>query len=94
MKFKFLSILALVPTLLFADQISDLDQQIKEFKTARNRAASQAYMAGSQANQFLGQNWVDYQQAVRKQEMYQNQVKLLDERIKELEAEKAALQKK
>ncbi len=94
MKYTILSILALVPALVFADRLSDLDAEIKQFKDARDVAQSKAYIAGSQAGQFLDQNWMDYKQAIRRQEQYQTDVKLLDEKIKELEAEKAALQKK
>ena len=72
-------------------QMAALDKQIKEFKDARDVAKMRAYEAGSQADQFLGQSWTDYQRAIRKQEFYQNQVKELDAKIKELEAQKAAL---
>ncbi len=93
MKHKF--VLALVAGAMlsvpgFADNQADLDKQIKEFKAARDQAEAQAYEAGSRANQFLGQNWVDYQQAIKKQEFYENQAKLLDEKVKELEKQKAA----
>ncbi len=94
MRLQILSIFAAIPALLLADRASDLDAEIKQFKQARDLAKSQAYMAGSRANQFLGQNWVDYQQAIRAQERYENDAKLLDEKVKELEQEKASLQKK
>lgn len=94
---KFLFMACMLPTLGFADANSDkiatLDKQIAEFKQARQKAASAAYIAGSNADQYLGQNWVDYQQAIQKQEMFQRQVKELDAKIQELEKEKAALQK-
>ncbi|MBS0634875.1 MAG: hypothetical protein JSR37_05380 [Verrucomicrobia bacterium] len=88
-------LLALSALLLMSAQtVEDLDKEIKMFKDARDRAAMQAYISGSNADQFLDQNWTDYQQAIRKQEMYKEQVKVLDEKIQELEAQKAALQKK
>lgn len=76
------------------EQMTDLDQLIKQFKDARDVASMRAYEAGSQADQFLGQSWTDYQQAIRKQEMLNQQVKELDEKIKELEQQKAAMIKK
>lgn len=88
-------LLALSALLLMSAQtVEDLDKEIKMFKDARDRAAMQAYISGSNADQFLDQNWTDYQQAIRKQEMYEQQVKDLNEKIQELEAQKAALQKK
>ncbi len=81
------------PSTSQSDQAAQLDVLIKQFKDARDQANARAYEAGSRATQFLGQNWVDYQQAVKKQEFYQNQVKLLDEKIAELEKQKAALKK-
>lgn len=82
------------PSSAQVDQLSELDQQIKEFKDARDVASMRAYEAGSDADRFLGQNWTDYRQAIRKQEMYQKQVKDLDEKIKELEAQRASFIKK
>jgi len=67
-----------------------LDATIKQFKDARDVASMKAYEAGSNADQYLGQSWTDYQQAIRKQELYQRQVKLLDEKIAELEKQKAS----
>ncbi len=94
---------AVMPTVAFAanapasahsDQLSELEQLIKEFKDARDVAKMRAYQAGSDADRFLGQNWLDYRQAVRKQELYQQQVKELEEKIKQLEAQKASFIKK
>lgn len=77
-----------------ADQAAALDKLIKEFTDARNVAKMKAYEAGSDADRFLGQNWTDYQQAIRKQERYEQEIKDLDEKIKELEQQRAALNKK
>lgn len=87
------------PLVMFAqtpsktEQIAELDKLIKEFKEARDRASMEAYIAGSNADRFLDQNWTDYRRAIRKQENYEWEVKELDAKIKELEAQKAALQK-
>jgi hypothetical protein len=75
------------------DQAASLDKLIKEFKAARDQAESQAYEAGSRADQYLGQSWIDYRQAIQKQQMYQQQVKDLDAKIAELEKQRAALKK-
>lgn len=76
------------------EQIAALDKLIKEFKDARQAASMKAYQAGGHASQYLNQNWIDYKQAIRQQQMYQEQVKLLDIKIAELEKQKAELQKK
>lgn len=99
----FASITACTPLLVFAanasavsqsDQAAALDKSIKEFTDARDVAKMKAYEAGSDADRFLGQNWTDYQQAIRKQERYEQAVRDLDEKIKELEQQRAALNKK
>ena len=72
-----------------ADPSEDIDAIIKKFKDARDVAKSNAYDAGNEADQYLGQNWADYQQALRKQELYKEQVRVLDEKITELEKQKA-----
>jgi hypothetical protein len=77
-----------------ASKMADLDKQIAEFKAARLKAKRQAYIAGSKADQFMGQNWVDYQRALTVQEMYQHQVQELDKKIAELEKQKKDLQAK
>lgn len=81
------------PPALQNDPSASLDATIKQFKDARDVASMKAYEAGSNADQYLGQSWTDYQQAIRKQELYQRQVKLLDEKIAELEKQKSAVQK-
>ncbi len=95
--------MAFMPAFGFADtaapqteqeQLAALDKLIKEFKDARQAASMKAYQAGGHASQYLGQNWVDYKEAIRQQQMYQEQVKLLDAKIAELEKQKAELQKK
>lgn len=77
-------------------QIAALDKEIKEFKDARDRAQTQAYLARNQATQgqVQQQDWLGYRRALRKQEMYEEKVKLLDERIAELEKQRADLQAK
>lgn len=77
-----------------ADQAAALDKLIKEFTDARDVAKMKAYEAGSDADRFLGLNWTDYQQAIRKQQRYEQAVKDLDEKIKELKQQRAALGKK
>ncbi|MCE5293111.1 MAG: hypothetical protein LLF94_00670 [Chlamydiales bacterium] len=104
MKYTFMALLlALVQAVAFADTTpvppasvtapadpsEDIDAIIKKFKDARDVAESNAYLAGSEADQYLGQNWTDYQQAIRKQELYKEQVRVLDEKIAELEKQKA-----
>jgi outer membrane murein-binding lipoprotein Lpp len=73
-----------------AAQTTTLDQQIKQLKDERAKAKMQAYVAGSNADQWLGQSWVNYQQAIAKQEKAEQRVKELDAKIAELEKQKAA----
>jgi hypothetical protein len=75
-------------------ELQALDKEIKEFKDARDEAKMQAYIAGNNADQYLGLNWVDYQEAIQQQEMYQEEVKELDEKLVELEKRRAELQAK
>lgn len=83
-----------MPAVSQTDQAAALDKLIKEFTDARDVAEMKAYEAGSDADRFLGQNWTDYQQAIRKQERYEQAVKDLNEKIKELEQQRAALNRK
>ena len=74
------------------EQIATLDQEIKKLKDERSQAKMQAYIASGNASQWLGQSWVNYQEAIRKQERNEARVKVLDARIAELEKQKAALE--
>jgi hypothetical protein len=76
-----------------SDQMADLDNLLKQFKDARTGAKMHAYQAAARADQYHDNSWSDYKRALKEQEMYDQQVKLLDEKIAELEARRAALQK-
>jgi len=86
----------LLPLFAYCDdaQIASLDKQIAELQAERTQAKRQAYIAGSNADQYLGQNWTDYRRALIKQEAYQHRVKELDAKIAELEKQKSALEGK
>jgi hypothetical protein len=82
----------------FADttnpQVEALDKEIKEYKNAKERKSMEAYEEGSSADQHLSQDWMDYEEDIQNQEMHEKEVKELDEKIKQLEQQKEALQKK
>lgn len=84
-----------LPLCAYADnaQAASLDKQISQLKAERTQAKRQAYMAGSSADQFLGQSWTEYQRAIIKQEAYEHRVQELDKQIAELEKQKQSQQK-
>ena len=99
MKRIFLAVFACVlSTSVFAEtkeeQIQALDKEIKEFKDAKERASMQAYEADDSAGQHMTQDWEDYEEDIKNEEQQETIVKELDEKIKELENQKAALEKK
>jgi chromosome segregation ATPase len=77
----------------FADnaQITAIDKKIKELKDARARAEMQAYIAGSQADQHMSQDWEDYMEDIDNQSHYQQKVDELNNMIHQLEEERAKL---
>ncbi|MCE5293182.1 MAG: hypothetical protein LLF94_01035 [Chlamydiales bacterium] len=76
-----------------SDQIQALDKEIKEFKDAKERASMQAYQYDDSAGQHLNQDWEDYEEDIKNEEQQETIVKELDEKIKQLESQKEALEK-
>src|SRR5262245_6166832 len=75
-------------------QIATIDKQLSDLKRQRDSAQMQALIAGRDADRFLTQDWLSYRRALARQEYFKEQVRLFDQKIAELEKQKAALQGK
>ena len=68
-----------------SSEILSLQKQLKECKEQLAVAKMQSYIAGSDADQYLGEDWENYQRAIAQQEQYEAQAQALQAKIKELE---------
>ncbi len=71
-------------------QTLTIDQQIEQCKKELEMTKMQKYMAESDADRFLSQNWEDYQRAITRQELCQRKIEKLTAKLAELEKQKTA----
>lgn len=79
---------------LFAATNSDmekLDQEIQEFKTARDQIKMKADIASRNADRMMTENWVEYRHEIERQDDLQSQIEALDSKIASLEKQKQDL---
>jgi hypothetical protein len=79
-----LQISAQEPQTAQSAEVEVLEKQLKEYKDQLALARMQAYIAGSDADQYLGEDWEDYQRAIAKQEQYEAQAQALEKKVAEL----------
>lgn len=80
--------------MLFAATNSDmekLDQEIQEFKTARDQIKMKADIASRNADRMMTENWVEYRHEIERQDDLQSQIEALDSKIASLEKQKQDL---
>lgn len=82
------------PPATSASQTAMIDKQIKDLKNERDGAKMRALIAGRDADRFMTQDWLAYRRALARQDYFDEQVRMLDQKIAELEKQKALLEGK
>lgn len=79
---------------LFATTPTDaekLDQEIQEYKQARDQIKMKADIASRNADRMMTENWVEYRLEIERQDDLQSQIEALDSKIASLEKQKQEL---